>query len=63
MASYRTLHRRLMHKLLMLPECKKHEQALGIGMTWGQLAEKLLQSKNVRDVKALVRQAKEAGLI
>jgi 4-hydroxy-3-methylbut-2-en-1-yl diphosphate synthase IspG/GcpE len=52
-----------MHKLLMLPECKKHEQALGIGMTWGQLAEKLLQSKNVRDVKALVRQAKEAGLI
>ena len=63
MTSFKTLRRKLMKKLLDLPEYKKHEQVPGMGMTWWQLAEKMQRSKHIGNVKALVRKAEEVGLV
>ena len=61
--SFKRLRAKLSRKLMEWPESRKHEQIPGMGMTWWQLAKRMVNEKKIRKVKALVRRAEEVGLI
>jgi len=61
--SFKNSRAKLMRRLMELPESKKHDQVPGMGMTWWQLAEGMMRSKKISQVKTLVRRAEEAELI
>jgi hypothetical protein len=63
MTSWKNLRRKLVQKLMEWPEHRKHEQAPGMGMTWWQMADCLVNEKKVSKIKRVVRQAEKAGLI
>jgi len=61
--SFQKARDRLMKKLMEWPDAKKHEQAPGMGMTWWQLAQRMVNEKKIGKIKALVRRAEAKGLI
>ena len=70
MTSWQRLRVKLERKLMEWPESRRHEQAPGMGMTWGKIVDKLFETKEkklfkpkISEVKRLVRRAEEVGLI
>ena len=61
--SFKNSRAKLTRRLMELPEHRKHEQAQGMGMTWWELAGRMVNEKKVSKLKALVRRAEGAGLI